>query len=62
MPRSREEQLEERLLAIHKRLAWIANKEERAAWIQGYGAQGQFGILDELSSHSPRRVGARRGR
>ena len=66
MVENREKRMEKRLLAIHKRVQWISNREERAAWIGGYGAQGQFEqerekllskaeqILDELSAPSKR--------
>jgi hypothetical protein len=37
-----EEQLNDRLDALHARLAWISNTEARAAWIGGVGAKGEF--------------------
>ena len=37
-----EEVLEARLLAIHRSLQWIADKEARAVWVAGYGAGGEF--------------------
>jgi len=27
---------------IHARIAWIAHREEQAAWVNGYGANGEF--------------------
>jgi hypothetical protein len=41
----RKNKLEARLLAIHQRMAWIANEEARSAWLKGAAAQGHF--LDE---------------
>ncbi|MGY5780309.1 hypothetical protein [Rhizobium sp. LEGMi135b] len=37
-----EDDLNRRLDALHSRLKWIADTEARAAWIQGYGAKGEF--------------------
>jgi hypothetical protein len=37
-----EEELNRRLDALHHRLKWITDTEARAAWIQGYGAKGEF--------------------
>ncbi|USJ28607.1 hypothetical protein [Ensifer adhaerens] len=37
-----EDELNKRLDALHARLKWISDKEERAAWIRGYGAIGEF--------------------
>ncbi len=57
-----EEQLNARLDALHARLAWISNTEARAAWVNGFGANGEFDpertriideadrILDELQA------------
>lgn len=54
--------LEQRLMHIHDRIKWIANAEERATWLKGYGARGEFEperdrllaeaerVLDELSN------------
>lgn len=58
MSKEEEATLESRLLQIHKRMEWIADKEARAAWIkrctgiEAYGAQGEFDqersmLLDE---------------
>lgn len=41
----REKQIDDRLLAIHHRIAWMADAEARAAWINGLAAKGAF--LDE---------------
>jgi hypothetical protein len=38
---TRENELESRLLAVHKRLQWLADQEARAAWLNGYGANGE---------------------
>ena len=37
-----EQQLNERLTAIHKRLQWIADEEARSAWVNGLAARGVF--------------------
>jgi hypothetical protein len=38
----REAELERRLQHIHDRVQWMANAEARAAWVNGYGAKGEF--------------------
>jgi hypothetical protein len=42
MDKRREEEIERRLLQIHKRVQWMANTEARAAWLRTYGARGEF--------------------
>ena len=37
-----EQQLNDRLDDIQARLQWIADTEARAAWIKGFGANGEF--------------------
>ncbi|MCG5486827.1 MAG: hypothetical protein KK482_24550 [Sinorhizobium meliloti] len=37
-----EDELNKRLDALHARLTWISDTEGRAAWIQAYGANGEF--------------------
>lgn len=37
-----EQQITTRLADIHARLAWIANREAQAAWVNGIGAHGEF--------------------
>ena len=37
-----EAELNDRLDALHGRLAWISDVEARAAWINGYGSHGEF--------------------
>ncbi|WP_426020777.1 hypothetical protein [Brevundimonas sp. DWR2-3-1b1] len=37
-----EDQLNARLDALGGRLAWISNTEARAAWVNGFGANGEF--------------------
>lgn len=37
-----ENELNQRLQALHHRLQWITDTEARAAWINGFGAQGEF--------------------
>lgn len=49
------DRLEARLLAIHKRVQWIANEEARSVWINGWAAQGGLDpertrLLDEAES------------
>lgn len=31
-----------RLAAIHQRIAWMADQEERAAWVNGPAADGRY--------------------
>lgn len=42
MATDREEELEFKLTQLHKRINWIADKEARAAWVKGVGANGEF--------------------
>lgn len=37
-----EDELNQRLQALHHRLQWITDTEARAAWIDGFGAHGEF--------------------
>lgn len=37
-----EDELNKRLDALYARLTWISDTEARAAWIRGYGANGEF--------------------
>lgn len=37
-----EEKLNARLDSLAKRLQWITDTEARAAWVKGYGANGEF--------------------
>ncbi|ATC32514.1 hypothetical protein CA606_09220 [Caulobacter vibrioides] len=37
-----EQQLNQRLDAIHARLQWIADKEARATWLGTYGKDGEY--------------------
>jgi len=37
-----EAQLNDRLDRLYERLQWISDREARAAWIQGYGSNGEF--------------------
>jgi hypothetical protein len=43
--KARADKLAARLLAIHRRMEWIADEEARSAWVRGLAAQGHF--LDE---------------
>jgi len=38
----REEKLEFKLNQLHRRINWLADKEARAAWVKGIGANGEF--------------------
>lgn len=54
-PTTEEERLELRLLHIHNRIQWIANAEERAAWIGGFAARGgltaeKMRLIDETDA------------
>lgn len=45
----------ERLAAIHNRVKWMADEEERSAWVNGAAAQGtlmpeKMKLLDETES------------
>lgn len=40
MDENLEQALNKRLDAIHDRIKWIANAEEKAAWVNGIAAQG----------------------
>lgn len=37
-----EDQLNKLLDNIHSHIEWIANKEARAAWVGGFGANGEL--------------------
>ncbi len=40
MDAAEEDRLKTALLAIHYRVQWMSNKEERAVWFKGFAAQG----------------------
>ncbi len=40
MDAAEEDRLKTKLLAVHYRVQWMSNKEERAAWFKGFAAQG----------------------
>jgi hypothetical protein len=49
------EQLDARLLAIHKRVEWITSEEARSVWMNGLAARGildpiRTSLLDETES------------
>jgi hypothetical protein len=54
---AREKALQDRLTAIHKRVQWMANREAVAAWVNGFGANGEYWpekerLLDETDRFS----------
>jgi transcription elongation GreA/GreB family factor len=42
MSKEREEKLQFKLTQLHNKINWIADKEARAAWVKGVGANGEF--------------------
>jgi hypothetical protein len=39
---AKKQRLDERLVAIHNRVQWMADEEARSAWVGGLAGQGHF--------------------